>query len=135
MSYQLPNKEGFYWYKNRDAKRWRIGHITMGYLNGKPYGLTVNFIGDNESYLLENCRWKWIGPIEEPKMTINEFIDFVGESNGEQKSDKKFIGLMGVKSDGRLVTPSGKPLFKLPLRLAAFVQRMQHRVAKRSWRL
>jgi hypothetical protein len=45
----------------------------------------------------------------------------------------KFIGLMGVKADGTLVSPSGKTLFHLPIRISAIIQRMQHWVAKKTW--
>jgi hypothetical protein len=43
------------------------------------------------------------------------------------------IGLMGVKNDGTLVTPSGTDLFKVPLRLAVVIQRAQHLIARLSW--
>jgi len=45
----------------------------------------------------------------------------------------KFIGLMGVGGDGMLVTPSGKDLFRVPLRVAAIIQRIQHWFAKKTW--
>lgn len=44
------------------------------------------------------------------------------------------IGLMGVGDDGTLFTPSGKQLFKVPLRIAAFIQRVQHWIARKTWR-
>jgi hypothetical protein len=44
------------------------------------------------------------------------------------------IGLMGVKDDGTLVTPSGRDFVKLPLRLAAVIQRVQHWLAQKTWR-
>jgi hypothetical protein len=53
---------------------------------------------------------------------------------GPHKEVCMFIGLMGVGNDGMLVTPSGRNLFRLPLRLAALVQRIQHWVAQQSWR-
>jgi hypothetical protein len=43
---------------------------------------------------------------------------------------KMFIGLMGVKNDGKtLVSPSGKVLFKVPKPIARIIQRIQHRIA------
>lgn len=47
-------------------------------------------------------------------------------SKKEQVMRIRKCGLMGVSDDGTMWTPSGKKLFRLPLRLAAFVQRMQH---------
>ncbi len=43
---------------------------------------------------------------------------------------KPFIGLMGVSHDGTMYTPSGKKLFRLPLRLASIIQRVQHKIAR-----
>jgi ribosomal protein L24E len=46
-----------------------------------------------------------------------------------------FIGLMGVDNDGKtLYTPSGKKLFKVPRFLAWKIQRIQHYIAKKTWR-
>ena len=42
----------------------------------------------------------------------------------------RFIGLMGVTSDGTLVTPSGKDLFRVPMRVAWFIQKVQHKIAR-----
>lgn len=44
------------------------------------------------------------------------------------------IGLMGLKSNGMLVTPSGKELFRLPLRVASIIQRIQNRIAIKTWK-
>ena len=44
-----------------------------------------------------------------------------------------FTGLMGVKANGTLVTPNGKDLFRLPLFISAFIQRIQHYFAKLTW--
>ena len=44
------------------------------------------------------------------------------------------IGLMGVSDNGTLFTPSGRRLFRLPLQIAALVQRAQHWLAVRTWR-
>jgi hypothetical protein len=45
------------------------------------------------------------------------------------------IGLMGVKNDGKtLVTPNGKNLSSVPSWLARRIQRIQHWVAKKTWR-
>jgi hypothetical protein len=44
-----------------------------------------------------------------------------------------FIGLMGVGADGTMYTPSGRRLFRLPLRVASFVQRVQHWIAHKTW--
>jgi hypothetical protein len=44
------------------------------------------------------------------------------------------IGLMGVNDKGEMFTPSGRRLFRLPLRLAAMVQRVQHWIAVKTWR-
>lgn len=41
-----------------------------------------------------------------------------------------FIGLMGVGDDGTLFTPSGKRLFRVSLRLAIMIQRIQHWIAR-----
>ena len=38
----------------------------------------------------------------------------------------KSYGLMGVKSNGVLVTPSEIVLFRLPLKIACAIQRFQH---------
>lgn len=47
----------------------------------------------------------------------------------------KFIGLMGVGDDGMLYAPgTGKKLFRVPLRLACVVQRIQHWFARKTWR-
>ena len=43
------------------------------------------------------------------------------------------IGLMGLKSDGMLVTPSGRNLFRLPLKCATKIQAIQHKIAIHSW--
>ena len=51
-------------------------------------------------------------------------------NNQKQKQMKMFIGLMGVSNNGTLVTPSGKNLFRLPLRLASFIQRVHHKIAR-----
>jgi len=45
-----------------------------------------------------------------------------------------FIGLMGVSNNGVLITPSGRHLFKVPLFLAAIIQRIQHWIAVRTWK-
>ena len=45
-----------------------------------------------------------------------------------------FIGLMGIKNDGTLVTPSGIELFKLPIWLGSKIQKLQHWLAKKTWR-
>ena len=55
-------------------------------------------------------------------------------SSAHKKEGQMFIGLMGVGDDGMLFTPSGRKLFRLPMRLAALVQRVQHWVAKWSWK-
>ena len=44
------------------------------------------------------------------------------------------IGLMGLKSNGTLVTPSGKNLFRLPIKYAAKIQGVQHKIAVWSWK-
>ena len=44
------------------------------------------------------------------------------------------IGLMGIKGDCTLVTPKGKDLFRVPLIMAILVQRIQHWIAKRTWK-
>lgn len=46
----------------------------------------------------------------------------------------KFIGLMGVKGNNVMVTPSGRKLFALPFGLSSVVQRIQHKIAQRTWR-
>jgi len=38
-------------------------------------------------------------------------------------------GLMGLKSDGTIVHPAGGDIVKLPMRLASFIQRLQHHLA------
>jgi len=45
-----------------------------------------------------------------------------------------FIGLMGIENDGTLVTPSGIELFKLPIWLGSKIQKLQHWLAKKTWR-
>ena len=45
-----------------------------------------------------------------------------------------FIGLMGVKSDNTLVTPSGHELFRVPEWAARRIQRIQHWIAQLTWR-
>ena len=45
----------------------------------------------------------------------------------------KFIGLMGVGSDGTMYTPAGTKLFKLPVNMAFMIQSIQHWVAKKTW--
>uniref|UniRef100_A0A6M3JGR9 Uncharacterized protein n=1 Tax=viral metagenome TaxID=1070528 RepID=A0A6M3JGR9_9ZZZZ len=45
------------------------------------------------------------------------------------------IGLMGVKNDGKtLVTPNGTDLFPVPFGIAWCIQRIQHWIAKKTWR-
>jgi len=46
-----------------------------------------------------------------------------------------FIGLMGVTNDGVLVTPSGIELFKVPIRIGAVIQKLQHWVAQKTWKM
>lgn len=46
----------------------------------------------------------------------------------------KFVGLMGCDSDGTLISPSGKVLFKAPLWLSGKIQRVQHWIAQKTWR-
>jgi hypothetical protein len=46
----------------------------------------------------------------------------------------KFTGLMGVRADGMMETPSGRELCKVPLWLAWRIQRVQHWYAKKTWR-
>ena len=43
---------------------------------------------------------------------------------------KLWIGLMGVDNDGTMYTPSGKKLFRLPLRLSSIIQILQHKIAR-----
>ena len=45
-----------------------------------------------------------------------------------------FIGLMGLKDNGMLVTPNGHDLFRVPLKIGALIQRVQHWCAQRTWR-
>jgi len=49
------------------------------------------------------------------------------------KKKKLFIGLMGVTDNGTLVTPNGTKLFRLPLKLARFIQKIQHKIAEKTW--
>ena len=44
-----------------------------------------------------------------------------------------FIGLMGVKSDNTLVTPSGRELFRVPEWAAWRIQHVQHWIAVKTW--
>lgn len=45
---------------------------------------------------------------------------------------QKMIGLMGIAVDGTLVTPKGRRLFRVPLKLAWFILRLQHFIALRG---
>lgn len=45
-----------------------------------------------------------------------------------------FIGLMGITSDNTLVTPSGRKLFRVPEWAGWRIQRIQHWVAKLTWK-
>ena len=46
-----------------------------------------------------------------------------------------FIGLMGVDNNGKtLISPKGKNLFSVPFRLSWKIQRIQHIIAKLTWR-
>lgn len=45
-----------------------------------------------------------------------------------------FIGLMGINNNGVLVTPSGRNLIKVPLYIAIIIQRIQHWIARISWK-
>jgi len=45
-----------------------------------------------------------------------------------------FIGLMGIDNDGTLVTPSGRKLFKAPEWVGIIIQRVQHEIAKLTWK-
>ena len=45
-----------------------------------------------------------------------------------------FIGLMGVSDKGVMFAPSGRRLFRLPARIAALVQHIQHWIAVRTWK-
>jgi len=47
---------------------------------------------------------------------------------------RPLIGLMGVANDGTLISPSGKWAMKCPLWLACKIQRVQHTVARFSWK-
>jgi hypothetical protein len=44
------------------------------------------------------------------------------------------MGLMGLGHDGTLYLPNGQKLARLPFGIAALVQRLQHAVARLSWR-
>jgi len=44
------------------------------------------------------------------------------------------IGLMGVDEKGCMYTPAGAKLFALPLRVALSVQRVQHWIARKTWK-
>lgn len=41
---------------------------------------------------------------------------------------------MGVSNDGVLVTPNGRNLFKVPMKLACIIQKIQHWVAQKTWK-
>lgn len=43
------------------------------------------------------------------------------------------MGLIGLHSDGTLVTPSGRVLCRLPMWLATIAQRVQHWIAGIRW--
>ena len=45
-----------------------------------------------------------------------------------------FIGLMGIKEDGMLITPSGKNICRVHFWLACKIQKIQHWIAKKTWR-
>lgn len=45
-----------------------------------------------------------------------------------------FIGLMGISNDAVLITPSGKNLFKVPMKIGMIIQRIQHWIADKTWR-
>ena len=45
-----------------------------------------------------------------------------------------FIGLMGVKNNNTLVTPSGRELFRVPTWAAWRIQHVQHWIASKTWR-
>lgn len=44
------------------------------------------------------------------------------------------FGLMGVDAAGCMYTPSGKKLFRLPPSVAFFIQRVQHWIARKTWK-
>lgn len=44
------------------------------------------------------------------------------------------IGLMGVGDDGTLYEPNGWRIYRVPMRLACLIQRVQHWVAQLTWR-
>ena len=44
-----------------------------------------------------------------------------------------FTGLLGVKSNGTIVSPNGKDLFKLPMIVSIKIQSIQHWFAKLTW--
>ena len=45
------------------------------------------------------------------------------------------IGLMGLASDGMLITPNGKNLFRVPFWIGSRIQRIQHWVAKATGKM
>jgi hypothetical protein len=48
--------------------------------------------------------------------------------------DDEMIGLMGLGDDGTLYAPDGRKLFRVPMWIGVRVQRLQHWVAKLTWR-
>ena len=51
-------------------------------------------------------------------------------TNKEKKMRAGRFGLMGVRGDGMLFTPSGAMLFKVPMWLAIIIQKIQHRFSR-----
>lgn len=58
-----------------------------------------------------------------------------GACTGHHTQETNMIGLMGVANDGKtLIKPDGTVMFKVPKLLALIVQRVQHWVAKKTWK-
>lgn len=72
---QLPIKDGWYWYKDRDVLEHGIAFVRItanpvadiliaeSNLDGGPF-LSSAYWLPTETI---NCNWEWYGPIEEPK--------------------------------------------------------------------
>ena len=67
--------------------------------------------------------------------TVQEIIaSMISDQIAREEGIMKRYGLMGVSDNGMLFLPNGKPLCCLPLRVAFFIQRVQHWIAVKTWR-
>ena len=74
-------------------------------------------------------QYRYDGSVETKEVILSTLWQII-------RGDRMFIGLMGVDNDGKtMYTPSGNRIgVTLPWGLAWQVQRIQHWIARKTWR-